>query len=114
MLRTTKDLRGKLMLLRVLALLEDGSVSLDDPAIMDSLEGLKREVTGPSMWSSVELWERWIRTKDRAAILGLRESDDETSIRLRNLSPLNVLLSEDDRIEILCEVHGRAQALLSA
>ncbi|GAA5044581.1 hypothetical protein [Nocardia callitridis] len=114
MLRTTKDLRGKLMLLRVVALLEDGSVRLDDPAVAESLEGLKREVTGPSMWNSVELWERWIRTKDRAAIIALQERDDETSIRLRNLSPLNVLLSENDRIEILREVHGPARALLSA
>ncbi|WP_139347714.1 hypothetical protein [Nocardia donostiensis] len=111
---TRKDARLQLMFARVLDKIEREHLRLDGPAVRDRLQVIRREVTGPSMHRAVNQWEQWIATGDLTAIRQLRDSDGDTVLQLRSLSPLNVLLSERERIEVLDELHQKTHQLMSA
>ncbi|MFI1461777.1 hypothetical protein [Nocardia carnea] len=111
MIRTMKDRRSGLMFSRVLALLERGEVRIDDPCVLWRLELLRRGVHGSGMHRYLDQWERWILLRDVDSIRRLDGSEDEYSMQMLTLSPLNALLSEDQRLEVLRELHGVSNTL---
>lgn len=53
-------------------------------------------------------WEQLLRTGDLDMIRRIVLSDDEVGREMRNLSPLTVLLTESERLDVLDTVRHRA------
>jgi hypothetical protein len=111
MIWTMKDQRSEMMFNRVLDLLERGEVDIQDPRVLRRLELLRRGVHGSGMHRYLDQWEHWIILRDVDSIRRLRGSEDEYSVQMLTLSPINALLSEDQRVELLRELHGVSNTL---
>ncbi|MEU1984831.1 hypothetical protein [Nocardia sp. NPDC019395] len=114
MIWTMKDRRSELMFNRVLDLLDRDEVRIEDPRVLRRLEVLRRGVHGSGMHRYLDQWERWIVLRDVESIRLLHGSEDEYSVQMLTLSPLNALLSDEERLEILHELHGVSNTLQPA
>ncbi|MCJ0907472.1 hypothetical protein [Rhodococcus sp. ARC_M6] len=56
------------------------------------------------------MWERIVDNNDIGGIRNIVESDDENAREMRNLSPLSILLSEDERLQVLDKLRNSAAA----
>jgi hypothetical protein len=110
---TPKVLRQQLMQSAVLHKIDREGLSIDTEPVHRSLETIRHHVgRSPLMDHYLERWDEIIRTQDLEAVRRIVESDDDTSREMRNLSPLSVLLSPDDRSRVLVEFGHKLHAVL--
>lgn len=97
-----KVTRQKLMQTAVLNKIDREHLSVDTDKVRRSLDTIRRHVSrGPLMTSYLDRWEQIVRDNDIESFRSIVDSDDETGNELRNLSPLSVLLDEDERLQVL-------------
>lgn len=112
---TPKTLRQKLMQSAVLDKIESEGLSIDTEPVRRSLATIRRHVGhSPLMDRYLDRWDEIIRTQDLDTVRRIVETDDDTSREMRNLSPLSVLLSKDDRSRVLDEFGTKLKATLRA
>ncbi|ORJ97505.1 hypothetical protein A6F55_21320 [Prescottella equi] len=103
-----KVTRQKLMQTAVLHKIEREHLSVDTDKVRRSLDSIRRHVSrGPLMTSYLDRWERIVRDNDIDEFRRIVDSDDETSNELRNLSPLSVLLDENERLQVLDDLRDQ-------
>lgn len=110
---TPKTLRQKLWQSAVLTKIEREHLSIDTEPVRRSLETIRRHVrVGPLMNQYLDRWDEIIRTDDIDSVRHIVQSDDDTSREMRNLSPLSVLLTKDERHRVLDEFGTQLKATL--
>lgn len=108
---TPKTLRQQLVQSAVLDKIVTSGISIDTEPVRRSLQTIRRQVNrSPLMDRYIDRWDRIVRDNDIDGIRKIVESDDDTSREMRNLSPLSVLLSEDERRRVLTEFGTRFKA----
>ncbi|RQM31920.1 hypothetical protein TN91_23450 [Rhodococcus ruber] len=108
---TPKTLRQQLVQSAVLDKIVTSGISIDTEPVRRSLQTIRRQVgRSPLMDRYIDRWDRIVRDNDIDGIRKIVESDDDTSREMRNLSPLSVLLSEDERRRVLTEFGTRFKA----
>ncbi|AHD24183.1 hypothetical protein Y013_26155 (plasmid) [Rhodococcus pyridinivorans SB3094] len=103
-----KVIRQKLMQTAVLDKIEREHLPVDTDRVRQSLDRIREQVRGKSMLEHVGRWEQLLRTGDLDMIRRIVLSDDEVGREMRNLSPLTVLLTESERLDVLDTVRHRA------
>ncbi|MGV9746381.1 hypothetical protein ACWDTG_15880 [Rhodococcus zopfii] len=103
-----KVIRQKLMQTAVLNKIEREHLPVDTDQIHRNLDRIREQVRGKSMTEYVERWDQLLRTGDIATIRRVVLSDDEVGQEMRNLSPLTVLLTESERLDVLDTVRHHA------
>ncbi|MDT2010229.1 hypothetical protein FXW78_54215 [Rhodococcus opacus] len=102
-----KVVRQKLMQTAILDKIDREHLSVDTDEVRRSLHTIRRHVSrGPLMTRYLDSWERIIRDNDIDGIRRIVDSDDETGNEMRNLSPLSVLLDEDERLQVIDDLRG--------
>lgn len=102
-----KLLRQKLMQSAILDKVERDHLALDTERVGRSLQVVREHVSAsPYFTDLLDRWEQIIDTNDVDGLRRVVESDDETSSEMRNLSPLHVLLTEDERQTVVDELRG--------
>ncbi|WP_194293864.1 hypothetical protein [Rhodococcus pyridinivorans] len=105
---TPKTLRQQLMQSAVLEKIMSSGISVDTEPVRRNLRTIRRQVgRSPLMDRYLDRWDRIVRDNDIDGIRTIVESDDDTSREMRNLSPLSVLLSDDERQRVLNEFGTR-------
>ncbi|NKR30072.1 hypothetical protein GS966_25715 [Rhodococcus hoagii] len=100
-----KVTRQKLMQTAVLNKIDREHLSVDTDKVRRNLDTIRRHVSrGPLMTSYLNRWEQIVHDNDIDGFRRIVDSDDETGNELRNLSPLSVLLDEDERLQVLDEL----------
>lgn len=99
--------RQKLMQTAILDKIERDHLRLDTEAVRRSLQTVREHVSAsPYFTTLLDRWEHIVVTNDIDALRQVVNSDNDTSSEMRNLSPLHVLLNEDERLAVLDELHG--------
>lgn len=112
---TPKTLRQKVWQSAVLDKIEREGLSIDTEPVRQSLDTIRRHVrVGPLMDQYLSRWDEIIRTDDIDSVRRMAETDDDASREMRNLSPLSVLLTEDERHRVLDEFGTQLKAMLRA
>ncbi|MBY6414424.1 hypothetical protein HQ346_22625 [Rhodococcus sp. BP-252] len=97
-----KATRQRLMQKAILNKIERDHLSIDTDAVRQSLETIRRNASrDPLMTSYLDWWEQIIRNSDIETLRSLVQSDDETGNDMRSLSPLYVLLTEPERLQVI-------------
>ncbi|MGF7123320.1 hypothetical protein AB4Z09_20660 [Rhodococcus sp. TAF43] len=97
-----KVTRQKLMQSAVLTKIDREHLSVDTDKVRRNLDTIRQHVSrGPLMTSYMDRWEQIVRDNDIKSFRNIVDSDDETAKEMRNLSPLSVLLDEDERLQVL-------------
>ncbi len=105
---TPKTLRQQLVQSAVLDKIMSSGISVDTEPVRRNLRTIRRQVgRSPLMDRYLDRWDRIVRDNDIDGIRTIVESDDDTSREMRNLSPLSVLLSDDERQRVLNEFGTR-------
>lgn len=103
-----KVTRQKLMQTAVLDKINREHLSVDTDEVHRSLQTIRRHVSrGPLMQRYLDRWERIIRDNDLDDIRRIVDADDETGNEMRNLSPLGVLLTEDERLQVIDDLRDQ-------
>ena len=77
---------------------------IDTDRIRQTLRVTREHVSrGPLMLSYLDRWEQIVDDNGIDAIRAIVAADDETAREMRNLSPLHVLLTENERMQVLDE-----------
>lgn len=101
---TPKTLRQQLVQSAVLDKIITTGLSVDTEPVRRSLHTIRRQVNrSPLMERYLDRWDTIVRTNNIDDIRRIVETDDDTSREMRNLSPLSVLLSDDERRRVLTE-----------
>lgn len=103
-----KVIRQKLMQTAVLDKIEREHLPVDTDQVRQSLDRIREQIRGKSLLEHVGRWDELLRTGDLDLIRNVVLSDDEVGREMRNLSPLTVLLTESERLEVLDNVRRRA------
>ncbi|MGW4482021.1 hypothetical protein [Rhodococcus triatomae] len=94
--------RQKLMQAAILNKVEREHLPLNTDRVRRSLQTVRDHVSrSPYFTDMLDRWEQIIDENDIEALRTIVESDDETGNEMRNLSPLHVLLTEDERMRVL-------------
>lgn len=97
-----KVTRQKLMQTAILNKVEREHLPLDTVRVRRSPQSVREHVSrSPYFTDFLDRWERIVEDNDVETLRQIVESDDETGNEMRNLSPLYVLLTEDDRMKVL-------------
>jgi len=97
-----KVTRQKLMQTAILNKVEREHLPLDTVRVRRSLQSVREHVSrSPYFTDFLDRWERIVEDNDVETLRQIVESDDETGNEMRNLSPLLVLLTEDERMKVL-------------
>ncbi|MFD6857073.1 hypothetical protein ACFWCF_06980 [Rhodococcus sp. NPDC060090] len=108
---TPKTLRQQLLQAAVLDKIIREGISVDTEPVRRNLETTRRQVgRSPLMDRYLDRWEKTLRDNDIDGIRVIVESDDDTSREMRNLSPLSVLLSDDERHRVIVEFGTKLEA----
>lgn len=108
---TPKTVRQQLVQSAVLDKIITTGLSVDTEPVRRSLQTIRRKVNrSPLMERYLDRWDMIVRTNDIDDIRRIVETDDDTSREMRNLSPLSVLLSDDERRRVLTEFSTRLKA----
>ncbi|WP_259444382.1 hypothetical protein [Rhodococcus sp. DMU2021] len=108
---TPKTVRQQLVQSAVLDKIITTGLSVDTEPVRRSLQTIRRQVNrSPLMERYLDRWDTIVRTNDIDDIRRIVETDDDTSREMRNLSPLSVLLSDDERRRVLTEFRTRLKA----
>ncbi len=112
---TPKTLRQELWQSAVLDKIEREGMSINTELVRQSLNTIRRHVrVGPLMDQYLSRWDEIVRTNDIDSVRRIVQSDDDTSREMRNLSPLSVLLTKDERHRVLDEFGTQLEATLRA
>jgi hypothetical protein len=103
-----KVIRQKLMQTAVLDKIEREHLPVDTVEVRRHLDRIREQVHGRSMTEHVGRWDRLLRAGDIDTIRRVVLSDDEVGQEMRNLSPLTVLLTEPERLDVLATVRYHA------
>nr|WP_254072954.1 hypothetical protein [Rhodococcus rhodochrous] len=103
-----KVIRQRLMQTAVLDKIEREHLLVDTDQVRRNLDRIREQVRGKSLLEHVERWDQLLRSGDLDLIRHVVLSDDEVGREMRNLSPLTVLLTESERLEVLDTVRHRA------
>lgn len=106
LLLTRKAVRQKLTQTAALDKIEREGLRIDTPEILDGLLATKQKVRGAAMAERVARWEWILISGDLDSVRRIVRGDDEDSQEMRNLSPLAVLLTEDERLAVLRALRG--------
>lgn len=99
---TRKVVRQKMLQAAILAKIDRENLRIDTDRVRESLRVIRENVSrGPLMVSYLERWERIVDDNDIDAFRAVVARDDETGNDMRNLSPLGVLLTDDERLQVL-------------
>lgn len=102
-----KVARQKLMQIAVLNKIDREHLSLDTDPVRRSLQTVRENVSrSPYFTEMLDRWDQIVRDNDVEALRRIVEADDETGNEMRNLSPLGVLLTEDERLQVLDELRA--------
>ncbi|WP_137726459.1 hypothetical protein [Prescottella subtropica] len=105
---TRKALRQKLLQAAVLAKIDREGLRIDTDPIRGNLRTIRRHVSDePLMRSYLAWWERIVDGNDIEELRAVVARDDEAGAEMRNLSPLSMLLTEDERRQFLGEFSAR-------
>ena len=105
-----KVARQKLMQTAVLNKIDREHLSLDTDPVRRSLRTVREHVSrSPYFTTLLDRWEQIVRDNDVEAFRLIVAADDETGNEMRNLSPLGVLLTEDERLQVLDELRELAR-----
>ncbi|AYA28068.1 hypothetical protein C6369_025750 [Rhodococcus rhodochrous] len=108
---TPKTVRQQLVQSAVLDKIITTGLSVDTEPVRRSLQTIRRQVNrSPLMERYLDRWDMIVRTNDIDDIRRIVETDDDASREMRNLSPLSVLLSDDERRRVLTEFGTRLKA----
>ncbi|MDI9916825.1 hypothetical protein [Rhodococcus sp. IEGM 1379] len=69
--------------------------------VREKVQSIRSRVTGKSLRRCLDQWERIVDDNDIEAVHAVVESDDEHACEIRNHSPLSILLSEEERLQVL-------------
>lgn len=103
---TRKQMRVRLMADRALNKIEHDRVPLDSAMFFQALNVTRTNVRGPLMHEALSKWSVMLLTGNIADVRH-EMNDDEL---FASLSPLNVVLSEQERRETLADLHERQLA----
>ncbi|WP_301851094.1 hypothetical protein [Rhodococcus pyridinivorans] len=106
-----KVLRQQLIQSAVLRKIERDGLQICSEPVRQSLATIRLHVrAGPLMNRYLAEWDEIIRTGDLDSVRRIVTADDDHAREMRNLSPLSVLLDENDRIEIRNELSDLLRA----
>lgn len=94
-------LRKKLLHTAVVNKIDREHLDVDTDRVHLSLQQLRQHVTEDSLIRCLDQWERIVNSNDIDRIREIGSSDTETARAMRNLSPLAVLLSASERLQVL-------------
>lgn len=104
-----KVTRQKLMQTAILDKVDREHLPLNTDRVRRSLQTVREHVSrSPYFTDLLDRWEQIVEGNDVEALRQVVESDDETGNEMRNLSPLYVLLSEDERMKVLDDLRELA------
>ena len=99
---SSKVVRQQLMQSAILAKIDREDLRIDTDRIRQTLRVTRDHVSrDPLMRSYLDQWEQIIGDNDIDAVRAIVAADDETAREMRNLSPLHVLLTEPERMQVL-------------
>ena len=99
---TRKVFRQKMLQAAILAKIDREHLRVDTDRVRESLQTVRRHVSRDRlMLSYLAWWERIVDGNDIEELRAVVARDDETGNDMRNLSPLGVLLTEDERRQFL-------------
>ena len=98
---TRRVVRQKLLQAAVLDKIEREHLPVNTARVREKVQNIRRHVTGKSLHRCLDEWERIVDDNDIEAVRAVVESDDEHAREMRNLSPLSILLSETERLQVL-------------
>lgn len=102
MIVTRKVVRQKMLQTAILAKIDREGLRIDTERVRESLQAIRRNVSrGSLMLSYLAWWDRIVDGNDIEELRTVVARDDETGNDMRNLSPLWVLFSEDERQQFL-------------
>lgn len=108
MIVTPKVVRQKLMQTAILAKIDREGLRIDTDRVRESLRVIRKNVSrGPLMLSYLEWWEQMVDDNDIDAYRAVVAREDETGNDMRGLSPLHVLLTESERLQVIDELRRR-------
>ena len=111
MIVTPKVVRQKLMQAAILAKIDREGLRIDTDRVRDRLRATRDVVSrAPSLLEMLDRWERIVDGNDIAAARAVAVLDGETGNEMRNLSPLGVLLTEDERLRVLGELREQLRS----
>ncbi|MFF0545675.1 hypothetical protein [Nocardia thailandica] len=100
---TRKQMRVRLMADRALAKIEREGIPLNHAEFVQALNVTRMNVHGPLMHETVGRWSSLLLTGSVDDVR--REMDDDELFT--ELSPLNVVLSKQERHDVLMDLHNR-------
>ncbi len=99
---TPKVVRQKLMQAAAAAKIDREGLRIDTDRVRGRLRVTRAHVSSaPSLTAMLDRWERIVDGNDIDAARAVAALDGETGNEMRNLSPLGVLLTEDERLRVL-------------
>lgn len=99
---SSKVVRQQLMQSAILAKIDREDLRIDTDRIRQTLRVTRDHVSrDPLMRSYLDRWEQIVSDNDIDAVRAIVAADDETAREMRNLSPLHVLLTEPERMQVL-------------
>ncbi|BCN66516.1 hypothetical protein RE9431_49710 (plasmid) [Prescottella equi] len=99
---TRKVFRQKMLQAAILAKIDREHLRIDTDRVRESLQTVRRNVSRDRlMLSYLVWWERIVDGNDIEELRAVVARDDETGNDMRNLSPLYVLFTEDERRQFL-------------
>ncbi|WP_420879214.1 hypothetical protein [Rhodococcus sp. (in: high G+C Gram-positive bacteria)] len=97
-----KVFRQRLMHAMIVANIEREGLRIDTAAVRSLVDHDLDYFAGiPTQLAYVQVWARIVDTNDVAAVKTIAERDDETGNEMRNRSPLRVLLTESERLQVI-------------
>lgn len=105
MIVTPKVVRQKLMQAAVLAKIDREGLRIDTDQVRERLRVTRAHVSrAPYLTDMLDRWEEIVEGNDIDAARAVAVLEGETGNEMRNLSPLGVLLSETERLQVLDEL----------
>lgn len=98
---TRKVVRQKLLQAAVLEKIEREHLPVNTDRVREKVQSIRSRVTGKSLHRCLDQWERIVDDNDIEAVRAVVAFDDEHAREMRNLSPLSILLSEEERLQVL-------------
>ena len=96
-----KVVRKKLVHEAVLDKIDRERLSINIDTVRARLQTNREHVHGKMLHTCLDRWARIIADNDIDAVREISVSDTEADREMRNMSPLSVLLSENERLRVL-------------
>lgn len=103
---SSKVVRQQLMQSAILAKIDREHLRIDTDRIREALKVTREHVSGRYFTAMLDRWEQIVDDNDIDALRSIVAADDEATREMRNLSPLHVLLTEPERLQVLDELRA--------